>query len=209
LGAPEKANGVLATTCFAIFGAGLLLGLIPETRLDASDVVLRYFGVGVAVLGFFVFPALVSREYAEWKARPGTRAKTAGWTAAAWGVLGTAGFLVLLGLGGAGALAVKGEPLWDSDAAAPKDGNNFDELDPVSAEAVEEKPEPEPVPQGTRSELLALCEAGNSKGCLELGIKWGNGDGGERDLGEARRWVDRACQLGDRDACQFLGEIKE
>jgi TPR repeat protein len=55
-----------------------------------------------------------------------------------------------------------------------------------------------------RIELQDECDSGSGESCYELGLMWGNGEGGPRDASKARELVARACELGAAKACGFL-----
>ncbi len=60
-----------------------------------------------------------------------------------------------------------------------------------------------------RSAHLENCGLGLGESCYELGLMWGNGNGGRKDLEVARKWVDEACKQGHGDACDFLPLMAE
>lgn len=58
-------------------------------------------------------------------------------------------------------------------------------------------------------DLQSECDAGKANSCFELGVKVGSGDEGPKDQKRARALVNRACELGSEEACEFLPMMKE
>lgn len=46
------------------------------------------------------------------------------------------------------------------------------------------------------------CTRGNAGACLAVGRAWEEGVGRDRKWTEARKWYDKACQLGDQKGCE-------
>jgi TPR repeat protein len=79
--------------------------------------------------------------------------------------------------------------------------------DPAPAEpAAGEAEDPGFLLTGTLQEsLLAAAKAGDADAMLEVGRAYLYADGFEQDLGQARRWLERAAAAGKADACRELG----
>jgi TPR repeat protein len=60
----------------------------------------------------------------------------------------------------------------------------------------------------SRGILTEACAEEDGRACYQLGLMWGNGEDGPADHGQARRYVARACELGVREACDFLPMMK-
>jgi TPR repeat protein len=65
------------------------------------------------------------------------------------------------------------------------------------------------VTKASRFDLVKQCGQGSAKGCYELGIMWGNGDDGPKDLKQAKHWVKLACDKGYEPACELLPSMRE
>jgi TPR repeat protein len=52
------------------------------------------------------------------------------------------------------------------------------------------------------------CERGHAESCLNLGVMSHLGDGVTKDDGEAARYLARACELGQANACRLADELK-
>jgi len=68
---------------------------------------------------------------------------------------------------------------------------------------------PEFLATGGADALADACDAGDGLSCLVLGTLWSGDEAGPPDAGRdrrARQRITRACELGVREACEFLAE---
>lgn len=60
----------------------------------------------------------------------------------------------------------------------------------------------------SRDDLQEECDDGAAKACYDLGLMWGNGKDGPQDATKSKALVSRACDLGSKEACEFLPMMK-
>jgi TPR repeat protein len=61
----------------------------------------------------------------------------------------------------------------------------------------------------SRFDTAKQCYQGSAKSCYDLGIMWGNGEDGPKDLKQAKHWVKIACDNGYKEACELLPSMRD
>jgi hypothetical protein len=89
MGHLQKAKRIFWITILGATLMATILILIP-------DALGRFFGLGLEVVGYLIYPKIQDLEFREWEATHPEIAPSSGWKAVGWGFAGLAAFLAIL-----------------------------------------------------------------------------------------------------------------